>query len=558
LKNLIKIFVVLVVFFITLKTHTLAQNTWLDSAYISEKNQDFNKAEHYYSLHLASTQKVDSLYIEVLLKKARSLRITFKNYDALNTILSTIELSEEINHPELLLKSKVHLADFYTLTQRIDLANELFNSLTLLPTFSDLTKCIFLNRKAAYYNQIGKLDSAIKYSNEALAYAKKNQFISEQATIYNELGNIYEKKEEYKKALSYFNEALALNKNDKINHSNTYLNKAKIYFKQKNYPLAIHHLETNLKDIEPTNWSNLKCAILEYISKAHFLQNDSLNGYKYLAEYQKEANNYYLNNQNKTIAELETKFKTEQKNAEIIKQKNIIFQEKQRQKTFFTAIVSLFILLGISLIFYITVKAKNKRLSKLLKENEFFMGEANHRIKNNLQLIVSLVAREKNKKENENHDALTNIVTKIESIATLHQQLYINEEKNKINLKTYLTELCDNLLPLLEAKNIVLKKDFDEVLLSIEKSVYVGLILNELIINSLKHGFTPDTNSPKEINIRYKNIKNKKIEFAYNDNGIGISTKEKPKLIHLLCRQIKTEYTIENKNGFNFKAVIKL
>lgn len=558
MKNLIKIFVVLVVFFITLKTHTLAQNTWLDSAYISEKNQDFNKAEHYYSLHLASTQKVDSLYIEVLLKKARSLRITFKNYDALNTILSTIELSEEINHPELLLKSKVHLADFYTLTQRIDLANELFNSLTLLPTFSDLTKCIFLNRKAAYYNQIGKLDSAIKYSNEALAYAKKNQFISEQATIYNELGNIYEKKEEYKKALSYFNEALALNKNDKINHSNTYLNKAKIYFKQKNYPLAIHHLETNLKDIEPTNWSNLKCAILEYISKAHFLQNDSLNGYKYLAEYQKEANNYYLNNQNKTIAELETKFKTEQKNAEIIKQKNIIFQEKQRQKTFFTAIVSLFILLGISLIFYITVKAKNKRLSKLLKENEFFMGEANHRIKNNLQLIVSLVAREKNKKENENHDALTNIVTKIESIATLHQQLYINEEKNKINLKTYLTELCDNLLPLLEAKNIVLKKDFDEVLLSIEKSVYVGLILNELIINSLKHGFTPDTNSPKEINIRYKNIKNKKIEFAYNDNGIGISTKEKPKLIHLLCRQIKTEYTIENKNGFNFKAVIKL
>lgn len=558
MKNLIKIFVVLVVFFITLKTHTLAQNTWLDSAYISEKNQDFNKAEHYYSLYLASTQKVDSLYIEVLLNKARSLRITFKNYDALNTILSTIELSEEINHPELLLKSKIHLADFYTLTQRIDLANELFNSLTLLPTFSDLTKCIFLNRKAAYYNQIGKLDSAIKYSNEALVYAKKNQFISEQATIYNELGNIYEKKEEYNKALSYFNEALTLNKNDKINHSNTYLNKAKIYYKQKNYPLAIHHLETNLKDIETTNWSNLKCAILEYISKAHFLQNDSLNGYKYLAEYQKEANNYYLSNQNKTIAELETKFKTEQKNAEIIKQKNIIFQEKQRQKTFFTAIVSLFILLGISLIFYITVKAKNKRLSKLLKENEFFMGEANHRIKNNLQLIVSLVAREKNKKENENHDALTNIVTKIESIATLHQQLYINEEKNKINLKTYLTELCDNLLPLLEAKNIVLKKDFDEVLLSIEKSVYVGLILNELIINSLKNGFTPDTNSPKEINIRYKNIKNKKIEFAYNDNGIGISTKEKPKLIHLLCRQIKTEYTIENKNGFNFKAVIKL
>lgn len=551
-------FIVLLVLTYSLKVQSFAQNNWLDSASLYEENQNFNKAEHFYSLYLDEVEKIDSLYLEVLLKKARSLRITFKNYDALNTILQTIELSEEINHPELIFKSKIHLADFYTLTQRINLADEVFSKITPLPGFSDLTKCIFLNRKAAYYNHIGKLDSAIKYSNEALVLAKENNFINAQATIYNELGNIYEQKKEYDTALTYFDKALELNKNDKINHSNTYLNKAKIYFNQQDYSLAIHHLETNLKDIDHTNWSNLKCAILEYISKAYFLENDSLNGYKYLAEYQKEANKYYLNNQNKSIAELETKFKTEQKNAEIIKQKHIIFQEKQRQKTFFTAIVSLIILLSTSLIFYITVKAKNKRLSKLLKENEFLIGEANHRIKNNLQLIVSLVALEKNKKENENHDALTNIVTKIESIATLHQQLYINEEKNKINLKTYLNEICDNLLPLLHAKNIILTKDFDEVMFSIEKSVYVGLIINELIINSLKHGFIETHSTTKSIHIEYKNIKNKKIKFSYYDNGKGINKDKKPKLIHLLCKQVKAEYSIENKNGFYFKTEIKL
>ena len=551
-------FIVLLVLTYGLKVQSFAQNNWLDSASLYEENQNFNKAEHFYSLYLDEVEKIDSLYLEVLLKKARSLRITFKNYDALNTILQTIELSEEINHPELIFKSKIHLADFYTLTQRINLADEVFSKITPLPGFSDLTKCIFLNRKAAYYNHIGKLDSAIKYSNEALVLAKENNFINAQATIYNELGNIYEQKKEYDTALTYFDKALELNKNDKINHSNTYLNKAKIYFNQQDYSLAIHHLETNLKDIDHTNWSNLKCAILEYISKAYFLENDSLNGYKYLAEYQKEANKYYLNNQNKSIAELETKFKTEQKNAEIIKQKHIIFQEKQRQKTFFTAIVSLIILLSTSLFFYITVKAKNKRLSKFLKENEFLIGEANHRIKNNLQLIVSLVALEKNKKENENHDALTNIVTKIESIATLHQQLYINEEKNKINLKTYLNEICDNLLPLLHAKNIILTKDFDEVMFSIEKSVYVGLIINELIINSLKHGFIETHSTTKSIHIEYKNIKNKKIKFSYYDNGKGINKDEKPKLIHLLCKQVKAEYSIENKNGFYFKTEIKL
>lgn len=550
-----------VVYFIVVNglfINVFAQNNWLDSAYSYEENQNFNKAEHFYSLYLASTSKIDSLYIEILQKKARSLRINFKNYESLNTTLKAIELSKKINHPELVFKSQIQLADFYTLTQRVELADEVFSSITPLPEFSALTICTYLNRKAAYFNQTGKLDSAIKYSNEALVLANENNFINAQATIYNELGNIYEKKKEYNTALTYFDKALELNKDDKINHSNTYLNKAKIYFDQENYRLAIHHLETNLRNIEHTNWSNLKCPILEFTSTAYFMLNDSVKGYKYLAEYQKEANNFYLNNQNKTIAELETKFKTEQKNAEIIKQKNIIFEEKQQQKTFYTVIISLIVLLSTSLFFFTTVKAKNKRLTKLLNENEFLIGEANHRIKNNLQLIVSLVAREKNKKENQNHEALTNIVTKIESIATLHQQLYINEEKNKINLKTYLNELCDNLLPLLEAKNIVLVKECDDVLFNIEKSVYIGLILNELIINSLKHAFTENTSSTKEIHVRYRNINNQKIELVYKDNGTGISTNEKPKLIHLLCKQIKAEYSIENKNGFCFKTEIKL
>ena len=417
----------------------IAQNSWLDSASVYEKNQDFNKAEYFYSLHLSSTDKIDSLYIVILQKKARSLRLNFKNHDALNTMLKAIELSKQINQPELLFLSQIQLADFYTLTQRFELAEEAFSNLVPLQNFSPLTKCIFLNRKAAYLNQIGDLEAATNYSNEALVIANKNNLSNEQAAIYNELGSIYDKQLEFNSALESFNKALKLYEKDKINYSNTYLNKAKIYINQKKYTLAISELTNNLNDISETNWSNLKCAILENLSRTYFLSNDSLNGYKLLAEYQKEANNFYLNNQNKTIAELETKFKTEQKNAEISKQKSIIFEEQQRQKTFYIVIISLILLLSIALFFYTTVKAKNKRLIKLLNENEFLVGEANHRIKNNLQLIVSLVAREKNKKENQNHEALTNIVTKIESIATLHQQLYINEEKNKINLKLTVT-----------------------------------------------------------------------------------------------------------------------
>ena len=314
-------------------TKLYANNPTLDSAYFFDKTQDFEKAERFFKLYLSENKKMDSLSIEVMLRIARAERILFKNALSLNTYLKAIEWSKRINNAELLFKTRVQLADFYTLTQRIDDADELFNDLTPLPEFSPVTLCIYLNRKAAYLNHIGKLDEAIKHSNEALILAKKNNYTNEQATIYNELGNIYEQKKEYNKALTYFDKALELNRNDQINHANTYLNKAKLYFNQKNYRLAIHHLENNLKNIANTNWSNLKCPILQYNSTAYFALNDSINGYKYLAEYQKEANNYYLNNQNKTIAELETKFKTEQKNAEIIKQSELVKAKTQVQKT---------------------------------------------------------------------------------------------------------------------------------------------------------------------------------------------------------------------------------
>ena len=539
-------------------TKLYANNSTLDSAYFFDKTQDFEKAERFFKLYLSENKKIDSLYIEVLVRTARAERILFKKTESLNSYLKAIEWSKKINNAELLFKTQVQLADFYTLTQRVELADEVFSSITPQPEFSPLTICTYLNRKAAYLNHIGKLDEAIKHSNEALILAKKNNYTNEQATIYNELGNIYEQKKEYNKALTYFDKALELNRNDQINHANTYLNKAKLYFNQKNYRLAIHHLENNLKNIENTNWSNLKCPILEYTSTAYFALNDSINGYKYLAEYQKEANNYYLNNQNKTIAELETKFKTEQKNAEIIKQKSIIAQEKNRQKTFFITIILLSVLLASLFIFYLTVRTKNKRLSKLVKENEFFIGEANHRIKNNLQLIVSLVAREKNKEENQQHEALTNIVTKIESIATLHQQLYINEDKSEINLKDYLAKLCENLSPLLNAKNIQPTKNIDTIFFSIEKSVYIGLLLNELIINTIKHAFNKNESDSKQISIQLSNSNNKKIEFTYCDNGKGLPKNETPKLIHLLCKQLKTDYDIKNENGFYFKTTIKL
>jgi len=250
---------------------------------------------------------------------------------------------------------------------------------------------------------------------------------------------------------------------------------------------------------------------------------------------------------NEDYRNLQTAYKTKEKD-------DLLNQQELKAKNRGYLIILVITLLLAALITVFIVFKKNKTLKKLTNENGFLLEEVNHRIKNNLQLIVSLLERENSKVGQYGQiNNLTAISLKIESIATLHQLLYVNDEKQFIALDTYLFEIIENAKPLLENQDITILTDLHKLQLDSNTALYLGLILNELIFNSIKHAF--------------KNIETKKIEFSlhlnkhkllfnYNDNGIGLS-EVSPKLVILLAKQIKAHFVL-NKKPFNFKLNLDL
>ncbi|NJM79050.1 MAG: sensor histidine kinase [Flavobacterium sp.] len=82
------------------------------------------------------------------------------------------------------------------------------------------------------------------------------------------------------------------------------------------------------------------------------------------------------------------------------------------------------------------------------------------------------------------------ILSKIETIASLHRHLYKNKDKNEIELRDYLLEIKTNFNEIATDKNVVIDFNIDAIQIHSENAMYLGLLITELIINSIKHAFT--------------------------------------------------------------------
>ncbi|MEO9532295.1 MAG: sensor histidine kinase [Crocinitomicaceae bacterium] len=475
---------------------------------------------------------------------------------AFDALVNAQNYSLILNNEVLFFKATLELANFYIMKNRMIDAREMFSLIHPSNKHSNQDNCRYFHRKAFFYNQLGTLDSAKFCSFKALEIAKENELKMDFGTIYNELGNIYEKYRFYDTSVYYYNLAVTQFDTNSFDYANAAYNKGRTYFQMLAWDSSVYYLERLKKRIADTEWSSVKAPTYNYLAENYFLLGDSSLAFKYKWYYLREELRIMQQVHGSNLEKLEAQYGADRKKVEIQEQKILLEKEKSEKKTLSN--LTLF-LVGVMLIFFIflfVIRKKNKRLNKLLAENEFLIGETNHRIKNNLQIIVSLVSREMYKHENEEVDSLKNIASKIESIATLHQQMYINEEKSEIDLTNYLRTLGENLSPLCEVKNIKLDVDIEEgVVFGVSKSIYIGLLFNELIVNSLKHAFE-DSSENATVRVMIKKMKGF-AEINFSDNGKGLPQGKKPKLIDMMCRQLKCTYEIKNENGFQFKMNLK-
>ena len=202
------------------------------------------------------------------------------------------------------------------------------------------------------------------------------------------------------------------------------------------------------------------------------------------------------------------------------------------------------------------IKKKNQALDRANKEQMVLMQEVHHRVKNNLQLIASLINLQSTQVANsEVASELEKTRSRIMSIALIHQKLYQHENMSSVDLQSFLESLIENILSTLPQEMRIEKHlDIAFVKVEIETAISIGLMMNELVANSIKHGLTGIIFPRLSVQLTYTEDK---IILIVEDNGSGrarYSSAETARgfglhLIEILLRRLSGTMQTDFQNG---------
>ncbi len=205
-------------------------------------------------------------------------------------------------------------------------------------------------------------------------------------------------------------------------------------------------------------------------------------------------------------------------------------------------------------------------LKKSLAEKEILLREVHHRVKNNMQIISSILRMQsRNIDDPRLKDVLQESQNRIHSMALIHENLYNNKTLSDIKFSTYIKSLSGNIARTYASQqaNVSFDYQIDDAYLPMDIAIPCGLIINELISNSFKYAFADK--STGVISIHFKHIIDDQFQLIVSDNGVGISdkidiTKTKSlgmKILQKLVQQIEGELKYDFSNGTKFTIIFK-
>ena len=221
-------------------------------------------------------------------------------------------------------------------------------------------------------------------------------------------------------------------------------------------------------------------------------------------------------------------------------------------------------------------KRAEERLRALLVEKNVLVQEVHHRVKNNLQLVVSLLSLQANRM---NHSDMIEILNetqnRVRAIASIHETLYSSPDLASINFSEYMQQLIRSLFSFynLTGDGIKLKVETDDIVLDITQAIPLGLIVNELITNALKHAFPAGRTGTVFVTLRYlaefapnRTLDEGSAVLTVEDDGVGLPAgfnvqKQESMgiyLIRILTRQLRGALQVDGDGKTQFRLVFPL
>ena len=267
---------------------------------------------------------------------------------------------------------------------------------------------------------------------------------------------------------------------------------------------------------------------------------------------------------NREVIDLQTKYESGKKELEILRLQT---EGKTKNKRITILIAALFVFVALAawmIWLYHRIKKQQLQIKAQSHRLEIMMKELHHRVKNNLQIVSSLLSLQTYRVQDEGTVlVLKESQQRVQAMSFIHQRLYKKESLTAVNMKEYLTDLAESLV-----SSYGFNRDEFDLLLSVEKEMMdieqalpIGLIINELMTNALKYAYGSVSRPALHI-VLTEDASN--TTFSIKDNGSGIDEqawKQKnnsfgKQLIKALCKQLRAQQTLVIDGGTQFTITI--
>lgn len=424
-----------------------------------------------------------------------------------------------------------------------------------------------LNNTGLLYNRNSDVQNAKYFLIKSLAIKMNLNDAASISITLNNLGESFYKNQEYLLAEKYYLQALDYAHSSGILLRTVPISNslAELYIKKKNYLEA----EKQLSDSRTFAVNNSANELLQENYRLSSLLYTKTNRFKQAIEY----SNLYIELSNKifdiekmhTSNELRFQYETEKKDLEIY---NLIEIDKIKTTTLQTKNTSLIIISGalfisflLAIALYFAYKQKQKAYIKI----QLLIKEKYHRTKNNLQLLSSVLSLQSMQADQQSKNTALTVEHRVQSVLLLDKLLYNNENNDRVNIDAYLKKIINGLQGAYDnEKKVSFDMQIDSISLAAYQATHLGLIINELITNSLKYAF--DNIENPIIKIRCVIVREGECQLIIMDNGPGLPDKLEPKstssiglkLIKTMSKQLQGEYSFSNNDGFLFDLLFKM
>jgi len=506
--------------------------------------------------------------------EADILFMTSKQDEALPIYISALEELETTEHIDLQAKLLNNIASCYQIRNDIKTSTSYFEQ--SLEHFEQLGDTLWIanvnsNLGLQYFND-GYYDKSEEYFDAAIANFNLIDNTIGNGISHLNRGNLRIEQARVDEAIDDFNIARSLIPEELSPLFNSAYNigMGTALFKNRNTKGALDHLILGLRDAKKNGLSEQMQKGNEQLSVLYKSMGNYKKSLEHYEEYVEMKDSMFTIEQDGKLADALTKYDTEKKETEIALlnseaevQQTVLRARSRQLKTLGIGSLLLMGLLSMVIWLYSKIKNQNEVIAEALEDKDTLLKEIHHRVKNNLQVISALLTLQSKHVEDDHAvQALQEGQGRVQSMALIHQDLYQHDNLKGVNTTDYFEKLVDNLIHTYDTENRSIKVDshIESMLLDVDTMIPLGLVVNELTSNALKHAFKDRKTG--EIFISLSEDDNL-LSLTIKDNGQGVdmSVLENKSfgysLIKSFARRLDADLNISNQDGLVVQMVIK-